>query len=337
MHMPKKHTGKIGYLVSIIFLILVFKDTNFGLIVGNFKYVNFYYISVALICNFCFFLIRGFYQINNLHYIKPNIRFSISVTSIGIAQFFNVIFPARLGEVIRAFFLSKNEDISKTSILSYIFIEKVIDFLVILFLLFVIVMFGFENVESKKALTFLSILVTIIIVGIFTFIRFNRVIINVLEKIIPNKIHKLVNKLNKDVLEGFKFYKSIEQIIRSIILLITSWVMIVAIFWFISKPYIKVLELPFYSCLFFMVFSALSLSIPSAPAGIGVMHYGLFLAIKLLSNNAVESQINIVAAFVIMMHFIVMSLDVIVGGCIIIYHKIISKDSVYIREKDAVY
>ena len=337
MHMPKKHTGKIGYLVSIIFLILVFKDTNFGLIVGNFKYVNFYYISVALICNSCFFLIRGLYQINNLHYIKPNIRFSISVTSIGIAQFYNVIFPARLGEVIRAFFLSKNENIPKTSILSYIFIEKVIDFLVILFLFFVIVMFGFGNVESKKALIFLSILVTIIIVGIFIFIRFNRVVINVLEKIIPNKIHKLLNKLNKDVLEGFKFYKSIEQIIKSIFLVLASWMIMVTIFWFISQPYIKVLELPSYSCLFFMVFSALSLSVPSAPAGIGVMHYGLFLAVKLLSNNAIESQINIIAAFIIMMHFIVMSLDVIVGGCIIIYYKIISKENIHVHEKDVVY
>ena len=336
MHRIKKHIGKIGYLVSIIFLILTFKDTNFSLIVGNFKYVNFYYISGALICNFCFFLIRGLYQINNLYYIKSNIRFSVSITSIGIAQFYNVIFPARLGEVIRTFFLSKKENIPKTSILSYIFIEKIIDFSLILFLLFVIVMFGFDNVESNNILTYSSILLIIIITGIFIFIRLNRIILKSLIKICPKRIHKLLKKLNSSVLEGLSFYKSVGQIIKGIILLLASWMMIVAVFWFISQPYIKVLELPFYSCLFFMVFSALSLSIPSAPAGIGVMHYGLFLAVKLLSNNAVESQINIVAAFIIMMHFISMSLDILVGGCIIIYHKIISKDSIYVYEKDAI-
>ena len=64
----------------------------------------------------------------------------------------------------------------------------------------------------------------------------------------------------------------------------------------------ELLDLPLYSCLVFMVFSALSLSIPSAPAGIGVVHYGLYLAVSLLGGEIVDTQTDIVAAFVISIH-----------------------------------
>ncbi len=82
-----------------------------------------------------------------------------------------------------------------------------------------------------------------------------------------------------------------------------------------------------------MVFSALSLSVPSAPAGIGVMHYGFFLAVKLLSNGNLTEQINLVAAFVIVMHFYIMLMDVLVGGGIIAYDKLILKDKVVTDRK----
>jgi hypothetical protein len=71
-----------------------------------------------------------------------------------------------------------------------------------------------------------------------------------------------------------------------------------------------------------MVFSALSLSIPSAPAGIGVVHYGLYLAVTLLGGEIVDTQTDIVAAFVISTHFFVILLDVLVGGSIMIFYKI---------------
>lgn len=99
----KRYLKIIGYLISALFLYLTFRGTDFNLIIRHLNYLNLYYIAGALIFNLCFFAIRGFYQINNLHYIKCDIAFSNSITSIGIAQFYNVIFPVRIGEAIRTF------------------------------------------------------------------------------------------------------------------------------------------------------------------------------------------------------------------------------------------
>ena len=100
------------------------------------------------------------------------------------------------------------------------------------------------------------------------------------------------------------------------------------VFGLISYPYIKLLNLPIYSCLLFTVFSALSLTIPSAPAGIGVMHYGLFLSVKMLDSEIVESQIDIVAAFTIITHFFVVLFDVFVGAVIMLLYNLSTKSRI---------
>lgn len=316
----------IGYLISIIFLYLTFKDTKFFIILNYLNNVNIYYLICALMFNICFFAIRGLYQINNLYFIKPDIPFLISFSSIGIAQFYNVIFPARLGEFVRAFSLSKKQGLRKASVLSYIFIEKIMDMLIILLLLLLIIYLRIGSVELKNALACFSGIIILIILFLIIYFRFNEKLVLLLEKITPKSMHDLIYKLNLEVLEGLKFYRTTGQVIRSVFLLLVSWAIMLGVFWLVSYPYVKLLGMPFYSCLVFMVFSALSLSVPSAPAGIGVMHYGLFLAVKTLGGNIVDSQINVVAAFVISMHFFLMLLDVMTGGGIMIFSKLKSSE-----------
>ena len=100
-----------GYLISLVFLYLTFKDINFIAVIDYLSVTNLLYISVAIGITVLFFIIRGYYQINNLRYINRNISFSSSTASIGIAQFYNVILPARMGEITRVYFLSKKSGI----------------------------------------------------------------------------------------------------------------------------------------------------------------------------------------------------------------------------------
>ena len=326
MKTDKRYIKILGYLISIIFLYLTFKDAKLASVLTYLNNVNTYYLLGALMLEILYFAIRGLYQINNLYFIKRDIPFLISFSSIGIAQFYNVIFPARLGEVIRAFFLSKKQGLKKASILSYIFIEKIMDMLVILLLLLLIICLRIETIELKNVLTVFSAMLILVIFCLIVYLRFNQKLVLSLEKLFSKSTHDLIYKLNLEILEGLRFYRTTGQVIRSILLLLVSWAVMLAVFWLVSYPYVKILGLPFYSCLVFMVFSVLSVSVPSAPAGIGVMHYGLFLAVKILGGNIVDSQIDVVAAFVISMHFFLMLLGIMTGGGIMIYYKLKSSE-----------
>ena len=116
-----------GYFLSAAFLYLTFRDTNITLIIDHLEYINYYYIFIGLALITIFYFIRSLYQINNLKYINPDLPFSVSLQSIALSYFFNTFLPARLGEVVRAFFLAKKNNITRTLILSYVLVEKILD------------------------------------------------------------------------------------------------------------------------------------------------------------------------------------------------------------------
>ena len=324
----KKSIKIAGYPLSLFFLYLTFRDTNISLIINNLKYVNWSLLFVAALLYLGFIAVRAQYQRNNLIYIKENISFSSSITSVALALFYNVIFPARIGEIIRSFYLSTREGLKKASILSYVVVEKLIDFLFMLVLLVILVFFGFRALEVNRIILIASIIVLVFVCFIFIYSKFNRWIVSFLRFLIPKKYHEPLNRMNISVLEGFRFYRSAGQILRGVLLLTAGWSLVSGVFLCVSYNYIRVLSLPFYSPLFFIVFTSLSLAIPSAPAGIGVVHYGLFLSIRLLSNNVLDERIHLVAAFILVLHFFTgIVMDLVVAGGVILFTKLIKRDA----------
>ena len=102
-----------GYLISVSLLVVVFKDTNFGKILEYLKKIDPFLVLLALLLNIIFVWIRGVYQKNNLYITTPNIRIGTSIVSIGVSLFYNAILPTRLGDVIRAVFISLRDNIKK--------------------------------------------------------------------------------------------------------------------------------------------------------------------------------------------------------------------------------
>lgn len=314
----KKYSKLFGYLISLIFLFITFRGTDIHVIVENVKLINMWYIAFALLLHTIFYIIRGYYQKNNLSPFSKNISISNSILSISIAYFFNVIFPARFGEILRTYFLSKNECINKTSIFSYICIEKIIDLFVITIFFMFIVFSNFNDGSLNNLFLGLVCILMVCLTLISFYMYSNTKFLNTIKRLVPIRFFTFFSNLNDQILEGIRCFKSPQQIGRSFILLFMSWFVMLGVFWLISRQYVILLDLPNYACIFFMVFSALSVSVPSAPAGIGVMHYGLFLAIKLLNPETVISHPNLVAACIIVMHFVIILSDFIVGGGIMV-------------------
>ena len=102
-----------GYLISLSLLVIVFKDTNFERVFEYLKKIDPFLVLLALLLNVIFVWIRGAYQKNNLHITTPNIRTGTSIVSIGVSLFYNAVLPSRLGDVIRAVFISLRDNIKK--------------------------------------------------------------------------------------------------------------------------------------------------------------------------------------------------------------------------------
>ena len=164
-----------------------------------------------------------------------------------------------------------------------------------------------------------------IIVFIITFIlyvKFNKKVINFILSTVPAKFNKLFSEINHEAINGMSCFKTKNQIAKSLVLLISGWGIMLCIFYILSYPFIDQLNLPNYSAIYFLFFSAVALSLPSAPSGIGTVHYGLYLAVQILmGGNVSNDQSDLVAALIISLHFLLVVLDIIVGGIILLIYR----------------
>ena len=311
----------LGYLISLSLLVITFKDTNFKKVFDYLKEIDLFLVFLALLLNIIFVWIRGAYQKNNLYITTPNIRKNTSIVSICIALFYNAVLPTRLGDAIRAVFISLRDNIKKKRLLPYILVEKVIDFLLMIFFFAFILIIESEN----EMLSYLFVALAVIIVSIITFIlyiKYNKKVISFVQSIVPVKFNKLFSEINHEAINGMSCFKTKNQIAKSLALLIIGWITQLGIFYILSYPFINQLNLPNYAAIYFLVFSAIALSLPSAPAGIGTVHYGLYLAVQILIGGDIPtSQSDLVAALIISLHFLTVILDVLVGGTIMLIYR----------------
>ena len=311
----------LGYLISLSLLVITFKDTNFKKVFDYLREIDLFLVFLALLLNIIFVWIRGAYQKNNLYITTPNIRTNTSIVSICIALFYNAVLPTRLGDAIRAVFISLKDNIKKKRLLPYILVEKVIDFLLMIFFFAFILIIESEN----EMLSYLFVALAVIIVSIITFIlyiKYNKKVISFVQSIVPVKFNKLFSEINHEAINGMSCFKTKNQIAKSLALLIIGWITQLGIFYILSYPFINQLNLPNYAAIYFLVFSAIALSLPSAPAGIGTVHYGLYLAVQILIGGDIpSSQNDLVAALIISLHFLTVILDVLVGGIILLIYR----------------
>ena len=311
----------LGYLISLSLLVIVFKDTNFNKTFEYLKKIDPFLVLLALLLNLIFVWIRGSYQKNNLYITTPNLRVNTSVVSVGIALFYNAILPTRLGDVIRAVFISLRDNIKKKRLLPYILVEKIIDFLlVIIFFALIIII---ESEEEMLSYLFASLaLIATSIITFILYIKYNKKFIHFLKALISKKLNKLCSEINHEVINGISFFKNKKQITKSFVLLISGWIVIIFIYYILSYPFINELNLPNYAPIYFFVFSAIALALPSAPSGIGTVHFGLYLAVQILMDGDVSiGQSELVAALIISLHFLLAMLDIIIGGIILIIYR----------------
>ena len=310
-----------GYLVSLSLLVIVFKDTNFEKVFEYLKKIDPFLVLLALVLNIIFVWVRGAYQKNNLHITTPNIRTGTSIVSIGVSLFYNAVLPSRLGDVVRAIFISLRDNIKKKRLLPYILVEKIIDFLFVIFFFFLIVIIESEE-EILSYLLGTFAMITIFIITFILYVKFNKKVINFVLSIVPAKFNKLFSEINHEAINGMSCFKTKNQIAKSLALLICGWAIILSIFYILSYPFINQLNLPNYSAIYFLFFSAIALSLPSAPSGIGTVHFGFYLAVQILMGGDISNnQSDLIAALIISLHLLLVMLDVIIGGVILLVYR----------------
>jgi glycosyltransferase 2 family protein len=191
---------------------------------GYFKNANYFYIAISLFIAFLGFASRAYRWKYSLEFLGYKTKFQNNLMSICICYFMNLTIP-RSGEISRAVFIKKYENVPFDKAFGTIVAERIVDF--VIFLIFVIIAFA-SQFEILKSYLFKKIplqqLAIMAVVGILSFVVFLLIWIYSNWKIVK-KLKKKFEGLSEGITSIFKMEKKWYYIFHSIFIWLSYFLM----------------------------------------------------------------------------------------------------------------
>lgn len=325
----------VGLVISAVFIFITFRTLDFGKIWQSLLSANPYIVLIAAGIQVIALAIRG-YRWGYLIPVDKKIRLRTLVEATYIGYMANNILPAKLGEIIRPYMLGRKEGISKTSAFASIVMERIIDGLTVVGILFVISFISPEVLRhSKEALslvasflgmsaapaidirkvTTVGFIAVLGLLGFMIFLRVGRThafrVVAFFLTPFPKKFsEKVVAVLHKFV-DGIGFSPRKGSVPIMAGATVVYWLLISGslMLLLLAFPFGRALPSPFLAALWVMCISGLGLSIPSAPSGIGTYEFAAIFGLVLCGIGAEDA-----ASVAILAHFVVGLIPQVIAG-----------------------
>jgi len=198
----------IGILISLLFIFLSLKKVDIAelkLILRSADYISLIPIFILVVISMFFRALR--WQILIAPIAKVKIRSLFSASSIGLMV--NNLLPARIGEIVRAWIIGSRENISKSSVIATVVVERVFDGLTALITLAIVQTFyPFTIPSNLKTALYVLVALCVLIVAYFIYSRnadysdTNKV--DILLKFVPQMARERISSLLVSFREGLK-------------------------------------------------------------------------------------------------------------------------------------
>lgn len=153
-----------GIIISIILMYFTFSNINLSLFFKHLTQINIFLIPLFFLSTFFeifFRTLKWYFILSSFVKIELNKLFRFEVIALGV----NNLLPFRMGEVSKILLVSKHYGVSKTAVFSSVFIERLID-TVMLFSVFIIYSLTggikIPLINTKNALYIIIIILTAI-------------------------------------------------------------------------------------------------------------------------------------------------------------------------------
>lgn len=267
-----------GTVISVLLLYYLFKDIQFVRLWGVLKSANYLWLIPNVVISVVAMYQRAFRWRTMLIPLK-RVRFSslLAATSIGFMA--NNVLPLRLGELVRAYSLSsQDKDISKSSSLANIFVERMVfDLMALLAILGVILTF-FGMPWDSQFETGLSIAIAIAILGLgFIMVMALRPASagRLILKYLPFLSDRIKEKINDIVIkfsQGLEFLTNSRMVLSVSVQTILIWLLTGISNYFVFMAF--GFDLPVTASYVLLVIVSIVILVPSSPGFVGVYHVG---------------------------------------------------------------
>jgi len=265
----------LGLVLSGIFLFFAFKKVDIAALTQVLNTVQYVYLIPAIILTVFSLWVRALRWRFLLRPIKSiSMGSMLSTTSIGFMA--NNIFPARLGEIIRAYVIDHKEQVGKSASFATIVVERVFDGMTVLFFLFIVLLLRrFEipvwirSIMFAALFVYLFALVVLIILKVRTEKTLN--VIQWLISALPERFKNRIQSIFRSFVRGLDILHDTKNIGISVFLSLLVWLPHALLIHLELMAFD--IHLSFYASMFIMVIICFGVMIPSAPGYVGTIQF----------------------------------------------------------------
>jgi glycosyltransferase 2 family protein len=287
----------ISIFISMFFVILIFYEVDFAKTKEALQSADYIYLPLAIALSLVTNIFRTYrwkYIINPIKHISTKSLFA----GVSIGYMANNLLPARLGEFVRAYIMGKKENISKSSTLATILLERISDGLALLFFLGIISFLFSLPLWIKQAGIAAGAFFLLLSIFLFLLMTKNSQVVKNVQKFVGIFSPKLANEAGR-LLNLFLIGLVVINHKRSIFLVflysIIVWLVEAVTYFVVSLSF--GINLPIYVPILVVVIVNIGILIPSAPGYIGAFE---FFCISALAIFSVEQSIAL--SFAIVLH-----------------------------------
>jgi uncharacterized protein (TIRG00374 family) len=303
-----------GIVVSLLFIYLTFRGTDFGALRSALGRSNYWLLVPALLVLGVATVLRAIrWRLLIAREHRPS---TADVTrALLVGYLFNSILPARAGEAIRVVFLRQRAGTPKFVALGTVIAERAIDVLTLLVLLFAAAPFVPSTDWLPRVVALGAVLFVVTAVVLIAFALYGerpaRLLLRPLG-LLPRMSRDRIELAAANLMRGLSAFRSPAVAFRAFALTAASWLLIAFASWICMRGFD--LRLGFSAAVLVVVAINLAMILPSGPAGIGVFEAATLTALhpfhveraQALSYALVLHGLNvvpfIVAGYLVLQH-----------------------------------
>lgn len=287
----------IGILISGALIWMLFRNINFGQLVLALKEANYLWLipNVLLIM---FTMYQRAYRWRFMLAPIKHVKFPTLIAATCVGFMANNVLPLRLGEFVRAYSLSRQDnEVSKSASLATIFVERMVFDLVALLIIFGAVVtysVGLRDHIDATMIAGTKLAIIIALGGLLSMIvlalKANQ-ISDFLSRylfFLPQKANDFIKSVIIKFSEGLQFLRSVKTVISISLQTLLIWVLMGISNYFVFKAF--GFDIPIDASFVLLVVVSVLILAPSTPGFLGVYHAGVVISLKVYDIGDVDAR-----------------------------------------------
>lgn len=287
----------VGLIVSAAAIYLSVRKVDFTALWAFLHSANYFFLVPAVGVQFLCFFLKGIGWRYLLFPAKEGIRVISTTSVLIIGLMVNDLFPAKMGELARAYLMGEREKLPKSLCLSTIIVEHLLDILVLLIFLLILLPLVSLPPWLQTSGTLVGFLALGMIGVLFFVMRREEKFLKWISRLLihlPDRLREKVQAILNNIFQGLRVVTG-RYILYAFAALVGMWSMVFLLAYLIMAAF--GLFLPVHAPIMVIIFAAFGKIIPSSPGGIGTLHY---LIIVVLMAFGVSKELAL--GFAIIFH-----------------------------------